>query len=162
MTSTGRIILVLLWFTGSGLALGQDSITPGRRPYSSAGFNVSSVSGLGLSYRHHFDGPSLLQLTGGLISSESGTNSALGLEYQYELSKKETFRYYIAAGGGVYTASSSSTALGIGIGLELPILGDVIYESVTGGLAIFYPVSYTGDARAIVSFGGSLYFYYNF
>ncbi len=154
--------LSLLSMIGILVCDAQDVNESGRHAYSSAGFNVSSVSGLGLSYRHHFAGASLLQFSGGILSSGSRTSSALGFEYQYELSKKETFRYYVVAGGGLYSSTKATSALGLGIGLELPILGDVIFESVTGGVGLFYPVAYSKNSGSVVSFGGSLYFFYNF
>lgn len=156
----------LCWFVlavlVTTLSVAQEQQQAGRQSYSSAGFNFSSVSGVGLSFRHHFPSASLLQFGAGIISSGDRTNSALGLEYQYELSKKETFRYYLTVGGGIYSGSTSSTAAGIGVGLELPMLGEKIYESVTGGLALFYPVAYSEDQRSNISFGASLYFFYNF
>lgn len=146
------------------VTIGQEVPEFGRQAFHSAGFNISVVSGVGLSYRHHFSGPGLVQFTGGLITSGSGSHTSLGVEYQHELSKKGHFRYYIGAGAGVYSSpGATATAAGIGIGLELPILGDSILESVTGGMSLFYPVAYSGQQdRASVGFGGSLYFYYNF
>ena len=139
----------------------DSTLAPGYHPYSSIGFNLSSVSGIGLSYRNHFASPSQIQLTAGIVSSESSTSFSFGFEYQYQLSKKDSFRYYVSTGVGVYSGTVSTTAVGLGIGLELPIIGDIIYESVTGGLDLFYPVLYTGN-ESLVSFGGSLYIFYNF
>ena len=140
-----------------------DTSAPGYRSYSSFGFSASSVSGLGLSYRKHFPGPGLIQITGGLISGGGTTATSLGLAYQYQLSKKDSFRYYIATGGGFYTSSghSTTTVLGLGIGLEVPGIGSTIFESVTAGGELYYPAFYLGPDPSI-SFGGSIYIYYNF
>ena len=135
------------------------------QPYSSVGFNVSSVSGMGLSFRHHMDSPGLIQFTGGFITSDQTTSYSLGFEGQYELSLNETFRYYIALGIGRYSGKvSSTTAMGFGMGLEVPIIGSGgIYQSVTAGLDIFYPSLYIETGKTnVVTVGGSLYLFYSF
>ena len=153
---------VLVAITSASAQVTNDStLAPGYRPYSSIGFNLSSVSGLGLSYRNHLASPSQFQLTAGIVSSKSSTSYSVGFEYQYQLSKKDSFRYFIATGVGVYSGTTSTTAAGLGIGLELPIIGTTIYESVTAGADLFYPVLYSGN-ESLVSFGGSLYIFYNF
>jgi hypothetical protein len=153
-------------FLVSSIAIAQplpDSTEPGYRPYSSFGFSASSVSGLGLSYRKHFPGPGLIQFTGGVISGNGTTASSFGVAYQYQLSKKDNFRYYIASGVGVYSSSNTnpSTVLGLGIGIEVPGLGSTIFESVTAGGELYYPTFYLGSHPSI-TFGGSIYVFYNF
>jgi hypothetical protein len=157
-----RVIVGLFLF--SSLAVAQssyDTTAPGYRSYSSFGFNASSVSGLGLSYRKHLPGPSLIQITGGVISGGGSTFTSLGFAYQYQLSKKDNFRYYIATGAGLYTSGSTRTVIGIGIGIEVPGIGTTIFESVTVGGELYYPALYLGTNPAI-NFGGSIYLYYNF
>jgi hypothetical protein len=143
-----------------------DSISAAaRRSFSSVGFNVSSVSGMGLSYRYHMDSPGLIQFTGGLIVSDEATSSSFGFEAQYELSLSETFRYYLALGFGTYSGkTTTTTAAGFGMGLEVPIIGSGgIYESVTAGFDIFYPALYIETGKSnIVTVGGSLYLFYSF
>jgi hypothetical protein len=141
--------------------LPDSSFAVGSHPYSSIGFNASSVSGIGLSYRRHLQSPSLFQFTGGIVTSGGSTASSFGFEYQYELSRKETFRYYIGLGFGLYHGSTTGTATGLGIGLEVPIVGTTIFESVTGGFDLFYPVVYSGD-NSVISLGASIYIFYNF
>jgi hypothetical protein len=109
--------------------------------------------------------PGLIQFTGGFLTSEGTTSSSLGFEAQYELSQKETFRYYIAVGFGTYSGkTSTTTAMGFGMGLEVPIIGSGgIYESVTAGFDIFYPSLYIEPGRTdVVTVGGSLYLFYSF
>ncbi|MEX2115390.1 MAG: hypothetical protein WEB37_00765 [Bacteroidota bacterium] len=153
----------------SGIVFSQpnrDSVfTIPHQSYSSVGFNVSSVSGMGLSYRHHMNSPGLIQFTGGFLTSEGTTSSSLGFEAQYELSQRETFRYYIALGIGTYSGqTSTTTAMGFGMGLEVPIIGSgAIYESVTAGFDIFYPSLYMESGKTdVVTVGGSLYLFYSF
>jgi len=144
----------------------QDSaFTTTHQSFSSVGFNVSSVSGMGLSFRHHMNSPGLIQFTGGFLTSDQSTSYSLGFEFQYELSLKETFRYYVALGIGTYSGSDSkTTAMGFGMGLEVPIIGSgAIYESVTAGFDIFYPSLYMETGKTdVVTVGGSLYLFYNF
>ncbi|MBI4427870.1 MAG: hypothetical protein HY562_02005 [Ignavibacteriales bacterium] len=102
-----------------------DSIKTNAAEYKSFGFNASSISGLGLSFRTHLAGPSLVQFTGGLLVSGNSTSYSVGLEYQYEISRRSDLRYYIAFGAGIYNSSTSSTATaGLG-GLDLNCLCSV-------------------------------------
>lgn len=144
----------------------RDSVSAAsHRSFSSVGFNVSSVSGMGLSYRYHMDSPGLIQFTGGFITSDQTTSSSFGFEAQYELSLNETFRYYIALGFGTYSGKiTTTTAAGFGMGLEVPIIGSGgIYKSVTAGLDIFYPSLYIETGKSnVVTVGGSLYLFYSF
>ena len=157
------LLLTLFGFSGSLAQSHSDTaFTAGSHSYSSVGFNASFVSGIGLSYRRHLPSPSLFQFTGGIVSSGGTTSSSFGLEYQYELSRRETFRYYIGFGFGLYSGSTTSTAAGLGIGLEVPLVGGTIFESVTGGFDLFYPVMYSGDSKTVVSVGASMYLFYNF
>jgi len=138
-----------------------DSSSPGYRGYSSFGFNASLVSGVGLSYRNHLQGPSLIQFTAGVLSGGGSTFTSFGFAYQYQLSKKDNFRYYIATGAGLYTSGSSRTVIGFGIGLEVPGIGTTIFESVTAGGELYYPAFYLGTNPS-VGVGGSIYIYYNY
>lgn len=133
-------------------------------PFTSVGFNVSSISAVGISFRKHLSGPSLVQFTGGFISTTSNTSSAIGFEYQYEISKKSSLRYYVSLGIGHYSLSSGqSTNMGLGIGIELPAFSENIFDNVTGGASIFYPAAYlAGSGTNVVTLGGSLYVFYNF
>ena len=139
----------------------SDTTEPGYRSYSSFGFNASLVSGVGLSYRNHLQGPSLIQFTAGVLSGGGSTFTSFGFAYQYQLSKKDNFRYYIATGAGLYTSGSSRTVIGFGIGLEVPGIGTTIFESVTAGGELYYPAFYLGTNPS-VGVGGSIYIYYNY
>lgn len=154
--------VLVVFFSASAQVTEDSTLVPGYHPYSSIGFNLSTVSGLGLSFRSHLANANQIQFTGGIVSSKGSTAYSFGFEFQYQLSKKDTFRYYVATGLGMYSGSpKGTTAVGLGIGLELPIIGTTIYESVTGGVDLFYPVFYMGN-ESLVSFGGSLYIFYNF
>lgn len=171
LTTWGRrsVQATLVLFTLSSAAFSQserDSVQlKSHRQYSSFGFNISSVSGMGLSFRQHLDSPGLIQFTGGFITADQVTSYSLGFEAQYELSLNETFRYYIGVGIGTYSGKvTTTTAMGFGMGLEVPIIGSGgIYQSVTAGFDIFYPSLYIETGRSdVVTVGGSLYLFYSF
>lgn len=150
------------------------------KKFNSFGFNASSVSGLGLSYRHHTDGPQLVMLSGGIVSSSDWVYASLGAEYQFEISEREDLRYYLAIGGGFYytreeiteyywdtepttsTNSDSDFHLGIGVGFEYPFLGSSIFKNMTVGLTLYYPAIYFADSGTDITMGVGAYFFYNF
>lgn len=147
-------LVVLATFLAAGMASAQT-------PYHSLGFNFSTVSGAGVSYRFHTAGRSLVQITAAAFDTGDDTFSSVGFEYQYELSGHEAFRYYIPVGGGLYTNGKRTTVVGAGFGIEVPILGEKIFEGVTVGGELFYPAVYFNDKNK-VTFGGSVFLYYNF
>jgi hypothetical protein len=133
-------------------------------PFSSVGFNISSISAVGISYRKHFANPTTIQITGGFISTTGNTSSAIGAEVQFEISKKSSLRYYVSLGIGHYSFSSGqSTNIGLGIGIELPAFSETIFDNVTGGVSIFYPAAYFASSGTnVVTLGVSLFTCYNF
>ncbi len=72
------------------------------RSYNSFGLNISSYSGIGLSYRYHMDAPLLFQLTGGVISEGESHFYAVGAEVQKELSKSKDKRAFGSLAVGIY------------------------------------------------------------
>jgi hypothetical protein len=119
--------------------------------FSSIGFNVSSVSGMGLSYRNQLTTRSLFQVTGGVLTTDKRTSYSFGLEYQYQLSKSPSFRYYLAGAAGVYSDITTKEFAGFGLGLEIPIVGPTI----------FYP-AFNLSGKTQIGIGASVYVYYNF
>jgi hypothetical protein len=158
-------LLCLFIFLGTNLLLAysppDSTEATGPTHFNSIGFNASSVSGLGLSYRNKISAHDLFQLTGGVLDSDGRTDFSLGFEYQYQISKNPTFRYYLAVGAAVYSESQTTTIAGFGMGLEVPIVGKTIFEGVTTGGCLFYPAfNLTRDPR--IGIGGSIYLFYNF
>ena len=159
-------ILTVVFFIGSAKCqMPADSTKQFNYiPFSSVGFNISSISAVGISYRKHFANPTTIQITGGFISTSGNTSSAIGAEIQFEISKKSNLRYYISLGLGHYSFSSGqSTNMGLGIGIELPAFSETIFDNVTAGASIFYPAAYfTSSGTNVVTLGVSLFTYYNF
>jgi hypothetical protein len=131
--------------------------------YSSVGFNVSSISGIGLSFRRHFQNPFLIQATIGYISDGKSDFYSSGIELQYDISKRTDFRFYIAASVGLYGKSKKTyMTMGLGLGIEIPVFGGELIDNLHIGVNIFYPGGYFESSGTIVNIGGSAYLYYNF
>ncbi len=159
---------VLLLFTVQISVFGQgDSTTIIQNKelgvFRSFGFNTSSVSGLGLSYRYHKETNQLVQLTGGIISDGDMLNYTVGAELQIELSTRRDLRYYLAVGAGTYQSNNSGDfTAGFGVGFEVPLFGKEIKENMTAGLTLFYPALYKSTNNNLVTFGISAFFFYNY
>jgi len=136
----------------------------------SFGLNLSNVSGLGLSYRIFIGDKAGVQLTGGIIATTSQTSYSGGFELQYALSRTPNYRVFVGPAFGVYGSSAdkdipSSQAqsdfnAGLGLGLEVPILGSSVRNQLVGSLTIYYPTFYTSEGT--ISFGIGAGVHYNF
>ncbi|MBI2419070.1 MAG: hypothetical protein HYV28_14455 [Ignavibacteriales bacterium] len=69
MTKIGLILSLFCTILLTAQARPADSVNTGALTYNSFGFNASTVSGLGLSYRHHPEFYSLIQVSGGIIKT---------------------------------------------------------------------------------------------
>lgn len=172
------ILASLLIMASSGIAGQGDSAEVYQwKKFNSFGFNASSVSGLGLSYRYHTAGPQLIMLSGGIVSSKDWVYASLGAEFQYEISEREDLRYYLAVAGGLYytkedvydyysngtsTRTDTDFHLGIGVGFEYPFLGSTIFKNMTVGVTLYYPAIYVSDTGTEIAMGAGAYFFYNF
>lgn len=154
------------------------------KSYNSFGLNISSHSGVGLSYRYHMDTPLLFQVTGGVVSEGKSYFYAVGLEVQKELSRSKDKRAFGSLTTGIYGeryketsveyytgmnppekwTSSNSYSFAIGVGGELA-LGNSIIDSLTLGCEI-YPVGIylsDEDENNFRMFpGAGIYLFYNF
>lgn len=153
--------------------------------YNSFGINLSSHSGLGLSYRYHLMAPILFQITGGVISEGESYFYAIGLEIQRELSKSKDKRAFGAFATGIYGTrekevydlgystgmnpperwvSKNIYSFAIGVGGELAF-GNSIVDSLTIGCEI-YPIGVYLDENEDNWFnmfpGAAVYLFYNF
>lgn len=172
------VLLCFLLLAGSAAAGQGDSTGAYRwKKFNSFGFNASSVSGLGLSYRHHTEGPQLFMLSGGIVSSKDWVYASLGGEFQYEISERDDLRYYLALAGGfyytnedtydywlntTYNNTDSDFHLGIGVGFEYPFLGSTIFKNMTIGVTLYYPAIFFTNSGTEISMGAGAYFFYNF
>jgi hypothetical protein len=175
------IILILLV---SSLFLSTD-LNAVETQFESLGVSVSSFSGMGLSFRHHFANRWALQLTGGALIGNEEKSFATGIEVQSDLSSKKDKRFFLIMAAGWYgdrenvikKGSADETTpidvsyykLSVGFGGELAF-GDSIVQNITIGMAIF-PIgvsvkerhSFAGyDNTDSVSFGASIFSHFNF
>lgn len=171
------ILCILIPASGGYAGQGDSAEVYQWKKFNSFGFNASSVSGLGLSYRYHATGPQLFMLSGGIVSSNDWLYASLGAEFQYEISEREDLRYYLAVASGfyytkedlydfmtddMYTNSDSDFHLGIGVGFEYPFLGSTIFKNMTVGVTIYYPAIYFTNSGTDIAMGAGAYFFYNF
>ncbi len=154
--------------------------------YSSFGINISSHSGVGLSYRFHMDTPFLFELSGGVVSSGKTYFYAVGGEIQRELSKSKDKRAFGAFAVGFYGeryekndydaayysemeppkkwTSDNAFTFALGVGGELA-LSNLIVDAISIGCEI-YPIGVyvknNGENEFNMFPGGAIYLYYNF
>lgn len=141
----------------------QDSVgtsVPVR--YSSIGFQASFVSGIGISFGLNESGKYRARATFGILTNDSKTYSSFGIDYQFELTKRQDFRVFIGPGFGTRSISteSSHTTLGLGTGIEAPVTGNSVFQNVTGGVTVYYPTYFFLSKN--ISFAGAVFISYNF
>lgn len=156
------------------------------KSYISVGLNISSHSGIGLSYRYHTETPFLFQVSGGVISSGRSYYYAIGGEIQRELSKSKDKRAFGVFATGLYGMRYEETdyevsystgmnptkkwrsdvnfSVALGVGGELA-LGSSIVDAISLGVAIYPIGSYitnSGETNFKMFPGGAIYLFYNF
>jgi hypothetical protein len=153
---TTLLFVVLIVLPRSAHA--QASLPPDREgtsPHRSVfgiGIAVGPVSGIGLSFRHHFPGRFSYQITGGIIKVDEQLHYAVGLELQWDLIRKETDRIFIVAAGGYYHSGKSGEnslegpgRLGLGVGGELYLgggfhgTGEILFSYFSDGNVLPLP-----------------------
>ncbi|MDE3058562.1 MAG: hypothetical protein KGJ59_11470 [Bacteroidota bacterium] len=132
------------------------------RAYRSIGFQVSTVSGIGISYGINEQNNCYLRATGGLITTSNQSYYSFGIDCQYELTKNKSFKVFIGLGCGIIGDFGSSThpTLGLGTGIEAPVTGSDIFENVTVGGEIYCPTIYFSSGT--ISLGVGIFTSYNF
>ena len=111
-----------------------------------------ATSGIGLSFRHHLPARFSYQVTGGIIKVSDKISSAVGLELQFDISRKQSNRYFIALGGGYYYSGTSEKnemkapgRFGVGVGgevqlsAEFHVSGDLLFTYFTDGTVLPLP-----------------------
>jgi hypothetical protein len=152
------ILLLVVLIVLPRSAYAQASLPPDREgtsPHRSVfgiGIAVGPVSGIGLSFRHHFPGRFSYQITGGIIKVDDQLHYAVGLELQWDLIRKETDRIFIVAAGGYYHSGKSGEnslegpgRLGLGVGGELYLgggfhgTGEILFSYFSDGNVLPLP-----------------------
>ena len=153
------ILSIILFVTTSVFA--QDS-TAQKRDYTSYGFQVSYVSGMGISYGRPINGRVRLRVTAGVLSTEDKTSFSFGGDVHYFLTKDTKYNIFI---GGSLGSSGSSVEdpkprIAYSTGIEVPVSGDRIFDNVSIGAVLYYP-TYFMLSKTISLMAGA-FIYYNF
>lgn len=101
-----------------------------REEIMGLGVFAGPTSGLGVSFRHHLRIPFSYQITAGIIKVDDRLLYDVGGEGQYDVSRGEGHRFYVAGGLGYYYAGRSSgnemnapARIGLGAGYEAGLPG---------------------------------------
>lgn len=155
--------ILLIAFLSQALQA-QDSLTT-KQPleYSTVGFQISQVSGIGISYGRNLENSYRFRFTGGVLSGGSNTvYFSFGTDYEYELTKNKPFRVFIGPAIGVWGVSNEPAHINaaLGTGMEAPITGTTIFENVSVGAEVYYPTFYF--LGGTIGVAGGLFISYNF
>jgi hypothetical protein len=166
MNKKALIIYTVLSFVGvlwPKSVFGQDSLktTEGRK-FTTIGFQISDVSGIGLSIGFNQENTYRLRFTGGFISKNNITYHSLGVEYGFDLTKNKPYRVFMGPGFAVRGESDGDTHtnIGLGTGFESSWGGTTIFENMSAGVEIYYPTYYF--LSNTVWFDGGAFISYNF
>ena len=116
-------------------------------------------SGIGISFRAHLPSKTSFQGVFGIINASGKLSMTVGTEYQYDLVRGNTTRFYAAAGVGYFYSGTSSNELsapvriGGGLGGEFNIR-ESIHVSV-GGMFVFFS---DGDVLPLPQIAAHYYF----
>jgi hypothetical protein len=152
------VVLLLLMAGVANEALSQVAIpdrrggTGFREEVMGLGLFAGPTSGLGVSFRHHLRIPFSYQITAGIINVDDRLLYDFGGDLQYDLSRGEGSRFFVAGGFGYYYAGRSSHndinapgRLGFGAGAELgigPAIGatlELLFTVFTDGTILPLP-----------------------
>ncbi|MDE3058095.1 MAG: hypothetical protein KGJ59_09080 [Bacteroidota bacterium] len=117
----------------SGSALAQVNVEGNQR---AAGFNsaiyglgvsAGPASGMGISFRNHLPSRSSYQLIAGIIKLKAKVSASVGAEYQYDLVRGNTTRFFFGPSMSYFYSGEHSNTLaapfrlGIGVGGEFDV-----------------------------------------
>jgi hypothetical protein len=141
----------------------QDTLST-KKPmeYSTVSFQISQVSGIGISYGRNLKNGYRFRITGSVLSTGDNLYFSFGTDYEYELTKNKPFRVFIGPALGTWGISSKAPHLNValGTGMETPITGNEIFENVTAGVEIYYPTF--SFQSGTIGIAGGVFISYNF
>ena len=154
------LALLMLALQARGFCQDTTSVGKGTQYYS-FGFQVSFVSGTGITFGHT-EKNFRIRGTIGYLKLESETDYSYGGDFQYVLASHTGFQVLLGPAFGVYGSSSddSKGRIGLATTLELPSLGTGFYENICSGITLYYPAYYLSSNTVNPSVGA--YIVYNF
>jgi hypothetical protein len=124
------------------------------------GFFAGPAGGLGLSFRHHFRIPFSYQITGGIINADNRLLYDVGIEAQYDLSRSQLGRFFVAGGFSYFYSGDSRgnelsgpARMGLGGGGELGIS-----PVLTGTIEVLFTYFSDGTVLPLPQVGIFFYF----
>ena len=124
------------------------------------GFSAGWASGIGLSFRAHLPSKSSLQVVFGIIRTSDKLSASIGGEYQYDLVRGGTSRFFAGAAmcyeyyGKDQNEVNGPIRTGLGIGGEFNIQ-ESLHVTVEGMFTFF------SDGRVIPLPQAALHYYFN-
>ncbi len=132
----------------NGIAFAQVSVAGSQRAegFNSAiyglGFSAGPASGIGISFRNHLPSKSSYQIIAGIIKVKSNISASVGAEYQYDLVRGNTTRFYFGPSiSYFYSGENGNTfeapfRFGIGLGGEFDVQ-EALHISIEGVFTYF-------------------------
>jgi hypothetical protein len=118
------------------------------KPVYGLGISAGWASGIGLSFRSHLPSNSSIQAVFGIIKTSNKLSACLGGEYQYDLVRSNSTRFFIGAAMSYFYSGVNSNEVsapfrvGAGVGGEFQVQ-ESLHVSVEG-LFVFF-----SDGRVI-------------
>ena len=131
----------------------------GRTVYG-IGLAAGPASGIGVSFRAHLPNKSSFQGIFGIIKTSDKTSLSVGGEYQYDLVRNSTTRFFFGPAASYFYNGSSHNEIagpvriGIGLGGELNVK-DVFHVTIEG----MYVYASDGSILPLPQIAAHYYFY---
>ncbi len=164
-TELGRaqlLLTVIILFSSALYA--QDTLSTEKSlEYSTVGFQISQVSGTGISYGRNKENEFRFRITGGILTTGDNSYYSIGTDYGIELTKHRPYRVFIGPALGIWGISGEPAHFNIalGTGIETPIMREsTIIENVTSGIEIYYPTFFL--LSSTIGIAGGAFISFNF
>jgi hypothetical protein len=124
--------------TTSGLSKAEDL----KNPVYGLGFSAGWASGIGLSFRSHLPSKSSVQAVFGIIKSSSKLSMTIGGEYQYDLVRDNSTRFFICSAASYFYNGIDNNEVtgpfrfGAGVGGEFHVQG--AFHVTLEGLFVYF------------------------
>jgi len=124
------------------------------------GLSAGPASGVGISFRNHLPSKISYQIVGGIIKTGGQTSASIGAEFQYDLVRARSTRFFFGPSTSYfYNGSGSNTfagpfRVGMGVGGELNV-----QEAVNISLEGVFVYFSNGDIAPMPQIACHYYFY---